>query len=140
MRQDLLADYSLIASEVVNQACSSLEHAIREMVSNSRERVTRFPVFWTTQKDHDRNLKERLAKNVSPRRRKIRVYDGQESLYGFLESIHAEAAVLQREPMGEGAQPETPLVVEIDNESYDGYEPATFQQLVDSFKEYKGTE
>ena len=48
--------------------------------------------------------------------------------------------MLQREPMGEGAQPETLLVVEIDNESYDRYEPATFQQLVDSFKEYKGTE
>ncbi len=35
----------------------------------------------------------------------------------FVESIQAEGVVLERKPMGEGTQPKTPLVVEIDNEN-----------------------
>jgi type III restriction enzyme len=35
----------------------------------------------------------------------------------FVESIQAEGVVLERKPMGEGTQPKTPLVVEIDKEN-----------------------
>jgi type III restriction enzyme len=35
----------------------------------------------------------------------------------FVESIQAEGVVLERKPMGEGTQPKTPLVVEVDQEN-----------------------
>ena len=35
----------------------------------------------------------------------------------FVESIQAEGVVLERKPMGEGTQPKTPLVVEVDKEN-----------------------
>jgi type III restriction enzyme len=42
---------------------------------------------------------------------------GTNAFMDFVESIQAEGVVLDRKPMGEGTQPLTPLVVEIDNES-----------------------
>jgi type III restriction enzyme len=40
---------------------------------------------------------------------------GTDAFMDFVESIQAEGVVLERKPMGEGTQPKTPLVVEIDN-------------------------
>lgn len=40
---------------------------------------------------------------------------GTNAFMDFVESIQAEGVVLERKPMGEGTQPKTPLVVEIDN-------------------------
>ena len=42
---------------------------------------------------------------------------GTDAFMDFVESIQAEGVVLERRPMGEGAQAKTPLVVEIDNEN-----------------------
>ena len=42
---------------------------------------------------------------------------GTNAFMEFVESIQAEGVVLERKPMGEGTQPKTPLVVEIDNEN-----------------------
>jgi type III restriction enzyme len=42
---------------------------------------------------------------------------GTDAFMEFVESIQAEGVVLERKPMGEGAQAKTPLVVEIDNEN-----------------------
>ncbi|TAK35201.1 MAG: type III restriction endonuclease subunit R [Chloroflexota bacterium] len=42
---------------------------------------------------------------------------GTNAFMEFVESIQAEGVVLQRKPMGEGTQPKTPLVVEIDREN-----------------------
>jgi len=42
---------------------------------------------------------------------------GTDAFMEFVESIQAEGVVLERKPMGEGMQPKTPLVVEIDNEN-----------------------
>ncbi|MDO9211494.1 MAG: DEAD/DEAH box helicase family protein, partial [Deltaproteobacteria bacterium] len=39
---------------------------------------------------------------------------GTNAFMDFVESIQAEGVVLERKPMGEGTQPKTPLVVEID--------------------------
>lgn len=39
---------------------------------------------------------------------------GTDAFMAFVESIQAEGVVLERKPMGEGSQPKTPLVVEID--------------------------
>jgi type III restriction enzyme len=46
---------------------------------------------------------------------------GTNAFMDFVESIQAEGVVLERRPMGEGTQPKTPLVVEIDadNETKD---------------------
>jgi type III restriction enzyme len=42
---------------------------------------------------------------------------GTDAFMDFVDSIQAEGVVLERKPMGEGTQPKTPLVVEIDNEN-----------------------
>jgi type III restriction enzyme len=42
---------------------------------------------------------------------------GTDAFMEFVESIQAEGVVLERKPMGEGTQPKTPLVVEVDNEN-----------------------
>ena len=42
---------------------------------------------------------------------------GTDAFMEFVESIQAEGVVLERKPMGEGTQPKTPLVVEIDKEN-----------------------
>ncbi len=42
---------------------------------------------------------------------------GTDAFMEFVESIKVEGVVLERKPMGAGAQPQTPLVVEIDNEN-----------------------
>lgn len=42
---------------------------------------------------------------------------GTNAFMDFVESIQAEGVVLERKPMGEGTQPKTPLVVEVDNEN-----------------------
>jgi type III restriction enzyme len=42
---------------------------------------------------------------------------GTEAFMDFVESIRAEGVVLAHKPMGEGTQPKTPIVVEIDNEN-----------------------
>ena len=42
---------------------------------------------------------------------------GTDAFMEFVDSIQAEGVVLERKPMGEGTQPKTPLVVEIDNEN-----------------------
>ena len=42
---------------------------------------------------------------------------GTEAFMEFVESIQAEGVVLERKPMGEGTQPKTPLVVEIDQDN-----------------------
>ena len=39
---------------------------------------------------------------------------GTNAFMDFVESIQAEGVVLERKPMGEGTQPKTPLVVEVD--------------------------
>jgi type III restriction enzyme len=42
---------------------------------------------------------------------------GTNAFMDFVESIQAEGVVLDHKPMGEGSQPKTPLVVEIDNDN-----------------------
>jgi type III restriction enzyme len=42
---------------------------------------------------------------------------GTDAFMDFVESIQDEGVVLDRKPMGEGTQPKTPLVVEIDKEN-----------------------
>lgn len=42
---------------------------------------------------------------------------GTNAFMDFVESIQAEGVVLERKPMGEGTQPKTPLVVEVDQEN-----------------------
>ena len=42
---------------------------------------------------------------------------GTNAFMEFVESIQAEGVVLERKPMGEGTQPKTPLVVEVDREN-----------------------
>jgi len=42
---------------------------------------------------------------------------GTDAFMDFVESIKAEGVVLERKPMGEGTQPQTPLVVEVDKEN-----------------------
>ena len=42
---------------------------------------------------------------------------GTDAFMDFVDSIQAEGVVLERKPMGEGTQPKTPLVVEIDKEN-----------------------
>ena len=42
---------------------------------------------------------------------------GTDAFMDFVSSIQAEGVILERKPMGEGTQPKTPLVVEIDNEN-----------------------
>jgi type III restriction enzyme len=42
---------------------------------------------------------------------------GTNAFMEFVESIQAEGVVLERKPMGEGTQPKTPLVVEIDQDN-----------------------
>lgn len=42
---------------------------------------------------------------------------GTNAFMDFVELIQAEGVVLERKPMGEGTQPKTPLVVEVDNEN-----------------------
>ena len=42
---------------------------------------------------------------------------GTDAFMEFVESIQAEGVVLERKPMGEGAEAKTPLVVEIDKEN-----------------------
>ena len=42
---------------------------------------------------------------------------GTDAFMDFVESIQAEGVVLERKPMGEGTEPKTPLVVEVDNEN-----------------------
>jgi type III restriction enzyme len=42
---------------------------------------------------------------------------GTDAFMDFVESIRAEGVVLEHKPMGEGTQPKTPLVVEVDREN-----------------------
>ena len=42
---------------------------------------------------------------------------GTDAFMNFVESIQAEGVELERKPMGEGTGPQTPLVVEVDNEN-----------------------
>lgn len=42
---------------------------------------------------------------------------GTNAFMDFVESIQAEGVVLERKPMGEGTQPQAPIVVEIDKEN-----------------------
>ncbi len=42
---------------------------------------------------------------------------GTKAFMDFVESIQAEGVVLERKPMGEGTQPKTPLVVEVDQQN-----------------------
>jgi len=42
---------------------------------------------------------------------------GTNAFMDFVESIQAEGVVLERKPMGEGTEPKTPLVVEVDKEN-----------------------
>ena len=42
---------------------------------------------------------------------------GTDAFMEFVESIQAEGVVLEHKPMGEGTQPKTPLVVEVDQEN-----------------------
>jgi type III restriction enzyme len=42
---------------------------------------------------------------------------GTDAFMDFVESIQAEGVVLERKAMGEGTQPKTPLVVEVDSEN-----------------------
>ncbi|MGH9429973.1 MAG: DEAD/DEAH box helicase family protein [Terriglobia bacterium] len=42
---------------------------------------------------------------------------GTQAFMDFVESIQAEGVVLERKPMGEGALPKTPLVVEVDGQN-----------------------
>lgn len=42
---------------------------------------------------------------------------GTDAFMDFVESIKAEGVILERKPMGEGTQPKTPIVIEIDREN-----------------------
>ena len=42
---------------------------------------------------------------------------GTQAFMDFVESIRAEGVELDRKPMGEGTQPNTPLMIEVDNEN-----------------------
>jgi type III restriction enzyme len=42
---------------------------------------------------------------------------GTNAFMEFVESIQAEGVVLERKPMGEGTQPKTPIVIEVDNDN-----------------------
>ncbi|MCX5810395.1 MAG: DEAD/DEAH box helicase family protein [Proteobacteria bacterium] len=42
---------------------------------------------------------------------------GTDAFMEFVESIQAEGVVLEHKPMGEGTQPKTPLIVEVDQEN-----------------------
>jgi type III restriction enzyme len=42
---------------------------------------------------------------------------GTPAFMEFVESIQAEGVVLEQKPMGEGSQPKTPLVIEVDSEN-----------------------
>lgn len=42
---------------------------------------------------------------------------GTNAFMDFVESIQAEGVILERKPMGEGTQPKTPLVIEVDQEN-----------------------
>ena len=42
---------------------------------------------------------------------------GTDAFMEFVESIQAEGVQLERRPMGEGAKPNTPLVIEVDREN-----------------------
>lgn len=42
---------------------------------------------------------------------------GTDAFMDFVESIQSEGVILERKAMGEGAQPVTPLVIEVDNEN-----------------------
>jgi len=42
---------------------------------------------------------------------------GTDAFMDFVESIQNEGVELERKPMGEGAKPKTPLIVEVDNEN-----------------------
>jgi type III restriction enzyme len=42
---------------------------------------------------------------------------GTNAFMDFVESIQAEGVVLERKPMGEGTEPKTPMVVEVDKEN-----------------------
>ena len=44
---------------------------------------------------------------------------GTDAFMEFVESIQAEGVELERRPMGEGAKPNTPLVIEVDEENRD---------------------
>ena len=44
---------------------------------------------------------------------------GTDAFMEFVESIQAEGVELERQPMGEGAKPKTPLVIEVDEENRD---------------------
>ena len=44
---------------------------------------------------------------------------GTNAFMDFVESIQAEGVVLEHKPMGEGTEPKTPLVVEVDKENKD---------------------
>ena len=44
---------------------------------------------------------------------------GTDAFMEFVESIQAEGVQLERRPMGEGAKPNTPLVIEVDEENRD---------------------
>ncbi len=42
---------------------------------------------------------------------------GTDAFMDFVESIQSEGVELERKPMGEGTQPKTPIIVEVDNEN-----------------------
>ena len=42
---------------------------------------------------------------------------GTDAFIDFVESIQAEGVILERKPMGEGAKPNAPIVIEVDNEN-----------------------
>lgn len=65
---------------------------------------------------------------------------GTDAFMDFVESIQAEGVVLERKPMGEGTQPKTPLVVEIDNNNKKDLEALDIELPVLSprtYREYK---
>jgi len=42
---------------------------------------------------------------------------GTDAFMEFVESIQAEGVILERKPMGDGSAPNTPLIIEVDNEN-----------------------
>ena len=42
---------------------------------------------------------------------------GTDAFMDFVESIQAEGVILERKPMGDGTSPNTPLIIEVDNEN-----------------------
>ena len=69
---------------------------------------------------------------------------GTDAFMEFVESIQAEGVELERRPMGEGAKPNTPLVIEVDAENQDkdidalNIEIPTLTRRV--YREYKNLE